>query len=698
MKHIFFTIPKAFDNPFFSKIQNNAIQSWKFLTERNNIILFGNDPGVKDFAQNNNLTHIPDIRLSNSGTPSLTHAFEIVQKDFPADLYTYINADIILTPNYQNIINNIVNNFNEFLSVGCRYNVNIDFDIDFNSPNWANDIITFAHQNGQINNTTWTDYFTFTPNFFENLPEFIAGRPIFDIYFLTYAIMNAKNSIDLTDVNTAIHQNHEYSHKKFRKNEVWYGKESYFNHQNAGKYYYLGNIKYCKYKYFKDGIKLIWEINGYKSYEHFLNFALFETATDLVLNAKYDKAIEMYEYLESKNFDEKNFFFSYALALLNIGETEKAINYFLKELEKYPENNNAAITLNQIKNFKLFNINLSAIIYGFENFQNIEKLIDNLINQGITSIYLISNNYDIVLSKNVILIESTPNNLALSLNKIIKNSELNDHILLINGDLFNVANDFFEKLKAVYQPYNFAHAFYFNSLLINSKNEIEGFYQNRDYFYEHNQMLYYHLVSNKILFDCVVFQKQIFKWILFDINNDKFIHKFWIQFFKLHLVTKLVPYYVTYVPAEEYIDLSLRLEHDNSYNTIENYYYIFETMKLKEIFPHLDLENKNSKNFGDIALFLFNLFFSKQLYKAAISIVTQISAYTQNLDILNICIKPLIENFDLKLLKNILLEFQYLFNKEMSDKLLSYINEHIELSQSIFDKSSKFDKIIKLNF
>lgn len=697
MKHIIFTIPKAFNDSFISKIQTNAILSWSFITDNSNIILCGNESGVAEFSYKNNLIHLPNIKTGNNNIPLLNDAFYQVQEKYPADVYTYVNADIIFLPNYKNIISDLTQTYNQFLAIGCRYNLDINFLIDFSS-NWDLEILNLARKNGIIKNTTWTDYFTFTNNFWDIIPEFYIGRTIFDIWLLSDALLKFKNVIDVTDVNPVIHQNHEYTQGKYKKNEMWYGKEAYINHQNAGKYYYLGNIKYAYYKFTNNKIINNWEKAGFNNKEQFLNYALLESASDLLINGKYDKCIEMLELLEEKNFVGKNFYYTFGLAYLNLGYTQKAIDYLKKEYELFP-NDDILLTLNQIKNFNIFKINLSVLIYGFQEYSNIDHLIKKLKKFGINSIYIISNNPSPAKENKVPYIETISfANLPSSFNKVIKNSVLNDYILFINGDLFDISDDFIQKLNQVYQPYNYVHVFYFNTLLKNQNNQVEGFFIQRDYFYEHNKMYYYHLVSNKILFDCFVIKRKVFDHILFDTNNQEFIHKFWLDFFKHKFITKLVPFYTTILNTNEYYDLELRLLLNVNDYTAQNIFYTLENTKLSELFSHLNLTKDNNKSYGDITLFLFNLLVARNLYKAAISVVTQVASYTNNVDILNICIPFLIENFDLKLLKNILSEFKFMFDNVMFDKLVEYIDKHIHLSVSLFQKSPEVDRIINLVF
>lgn len=698
MNHIIFSIPKPFVDKKTILAQKNAILSWLQIVPKENIIIFSNDLSTQNFCKSYELNCISDIKINAKGTPFLTDAFNKVEQYFNADIYTYINADIILLPQFDSIIKNLSSQLSEFLAIGCRWNVDIDFEIDFNVIDWANRLEDFTRTHGQITNTTWTDYFTFTKGFWNNsIPEFLIGRTIFDVWFLTYALLNYKNIVNVTENNLVVHQNHTYNLFKNDKNEAWFGEEAYFNHKNAGKYYYLGNIKYAYFKLENNQLKKNWELNGFKTKEEFLNFAIYESAIDLLVNAKYDKTNELLELLETKKYKTKNFYYTYALSHLNQGNTEEAIKFFKLEYKEYG-NEDIITTINKIKNYKLFNINFSAIIYGFKNFNNINTLIKTLKNLGINSIYLISNSPGPAIDNSIPYIEANIDDLSYCFNKIIKNSELNEHVLFINGDLFNITPDFTEKLNKVYQPFNYVQLFYFNALQKNDKNEIKGFFIQRDYFYEHQQMLYYHLISNKILFDCFVVKRNVFEYILFEVDNKEFIHKFWIQFFRLQFVAKLVPYYITEIVTPEYYNIHAKLNFNINKYTIENIFYLLENVKFAEIFPHLTLGKQDIKNYGDVSLFLFNRLKELKLYKAAISLVCQVAAYTQSVDILNICIPFLIENFDLKLLKNILTEFNFLFEKNMYEKLIDYINQHMNLTISLFEKSNEFDKIIKIKF
>ena len=56
-----FAIPKSFEDPHINIIQRNAIQSWLQLQPKCEIILFGNDKGVAETAEEFGVKYIPEI-------------------------------------------------------------------------------------------------------------------------------------------------------------------------------------------------------------------------------------------------------------------------------------------------------------------------------------------------------------------------------------------------------------------------------------------------------------------------------------------------------------------------------------------------------------------------------------------------------------------------------------------------------------
>jgi hypothetical protein len=63
-----FTVPKAFKE-HINNIQLNAILSWMSLRPRPEIILFGDDEGTPEVAEELGLRHVPEIACNEYGTP-----------------------------------------------------------------------------------------------------------------------------------------------------------------------------------------------------------------------------------------------------------------------------------------------------------------------------------------------------------------------------------------------------------------------------------------------------------------------------------------------------------------------------------------------------------------------------------------------------------------------------------------------------
>ncbi|MEM4297001.1 MAG: glycosyl transferase family 2, partial [Nitrososphaerota archaeon] len=59
-----FACPRSFTDEHIALIQTKAIQSWLLLEPRPQIILLGNEKGVKEISQEYDIEHIPDIEVS----------------------------------------------------------------------------------------------------------------------------------------------------------------------------------------------------------------------------------------------------------------------------------------------------------------------------------------------------------------------------------------------------------------------------------------------------------------------------------------------------------------------------------------------------------------------------------------------------------------------------------------------------------
>lgn len=221
-----FTIPKPFNDPHINAIQRNAIKSWTLLEPTPEIIVFGDDQGVKEVAEEFGLVHINDVKKNQYGTPTLDFVFEKAQQISKNDILCYVNADIIFTSDLISAINKI--NFKNFLLVGRRNDLDIE-DINFEEQNWESKLRDDVKNKGILHDPNGIDYFIFNKGSVINMPALAVGRRGWDNWFIYNMRKSGIPVVDITGSSLVIHQNHSYNHVPERKGDRWEGPESDIN-------------------------------------------------------------------------------------------------------------------------------------------------------------------------------------------------------------------------------------------------------------------------------------------------------------------------------------------------------------------------------------------------------------------------------------------------------------------------------------
>jgi len=240
-----FTIPKPFRG-HVGIIQRNAIQSWLKLSPKPEIILFGNDEGVAEVAEEFGILHIPEIKKNEFDTPLLNSAFSTVKKTAKNEVLVYVNSDIILMSDFIPAVKKI--NLDLFLMNGRRRDIDIEKPIDFNNVNWEKKISEEIKNRGVLHGYSGIDYFIFPKNLPCDLPDFAVGRPGWDNWFI-YRIKSMKIPvIDATAAITAVHQNH----KSIYKNKI---EENRKNLDLTGGFSKICTLREADLILTKDGLK-----------------------------------------------------------------------------------------------------------------------------------------------------------------------------------------------------------------------------------------------------------------------------------------------------------------------------------------------------------------------------------------------------------------------------------------------------------
>ena len=206
-----FSIPKPFKDPHIINIQTNAIKSWAKLGPEVEVFLAGDDFGVAEFCQENNIHHIKDVKCNEFGTPLLDSTFELVRQKSKNQILMYINADIILTSDILPIFPFLP--AKDFLVVGQRWDLDVPNLINFSDKNWEEKINDEIKKRGALHPPAGSDYFIFPKDSFKNIPSFAVGRIGWDNWMIEEALAQGLKVIDVSPLAKIIHQNHDHRHK-----------------------------------------------------------------------------------------------------------------------------------------------------------------------------------------------------------------------------------------------------------------------------------------------------------------------------------------------------------------------------------------------------------------------------------------------------------------------------------------------------
>jgi hypothetical protein len=217
-----FSIPRSFEGEARIR-QRNALNSWVRLEPRCEVILCGDDPGVKETAREFGVRHAGDLAVNEFGTPLMNSAFEKAAASAKFARLCFVNSDIILLDDFLPAVGRVT--FPRFLLGGKRWNVDLDAELDFADAGWRDQLRARAQAEGELIRARGSDYFVFPPDGqLENLPPFAIGRPYWDGWFFFHARRLGIPVLDGTAAIMAVHQNHDYGHVA-KGRERWYGPE-----------------------------------------------------------------------------------------------------------------------------------------------------------------------------------------------------------------------------------------------------------------------------------------------------------------------------------------------------------------------------------------------------------------------------------------------------------------------------------------
>lgn len=201
-------------------IQHNALNNWKHLPGVTAILL-GNDDGVAEAAVEYGFDHIPDILLSEYGTPLLDDIFYKAQTHAKTSLVCYINGDILLPYNFAVVASKVAGQLPSFLMTGPRWDVDVSERLNF-SKNFSV-LEKIRQERGVLYSPFGMDYFLFPNGMIDYMPPFRIGRPGWDNWIVAKTLRRKIPVVDATERITILHQNHDHKHVPGGTGDRWIG-------------------------------------------------------------------------------------------------------------------------------------------------------------------------------------------------------------------------------------------------------------------------------------------------------------------------------------------------------------------------------------------------------------------------------------------------------------------------------------------
>ena len=206
-----FTTPKPFTNPHISIIQRNAIQNWTKFGDDVKVVMIGDEVGMEEVAAEYGVTHIKEVESSEKGIPFISSLFKIGRETFDSPVLLYLNADIIIFPDMIEAARQLAAEKEKFMVVGQRYDLDVTELVDF-SEGWEARLREKMNREGSLHKPTGSDYFLFSKNVMDEIPDFTVGRAGWDNWVIWKGVMEPWSTIDGSFEIDIIHQNHDYHH------------------------------------------------------------------------------------------------------------------------------------------------------------------------------------------------------------------------------------------------------------------------------------------------------------------------------------------------------------------------------------------------------------------------------------------------------------------------------------------------------
>jgi hypothetical protein len=206
-----FTSPKPFTDPHIATIQRNAIQSWTHLGADVEVLLIGEEDGLAETAAEFGVTHLPAVKRNPWGTPLVSSIFNLARQNSASPVLGYLNADILVMPDFPDTVRTVAAQAQEFLIIGRRWDLDLRRELNFD-PGWDARLRADVDARGRLHGLAGSDYFVFPRQLYTDMPDFAIGRAGWDNWAIYKACQSGWDVIDATPSLKVVHQDHDYGH------------------------------------------------------------------------------------------------------------------------------------------------------------------------------------------------------------------------------------------------------------------------------------------------------------------------------------------------------------------------------------------------------------------------------------------------------------------------------------------------------
>jgi hypothetical protein len=206
-----FTSPKPFLDAHITLIQRNAIRSWMALGSDVEVLLLGNEQGMAAVSDELGVRHLPEVACNEQGTPLVSSLFHVAREMSDSPLMAYVNADILLLPDFVSSAQQVMDQAAQFLLVGQRWDLSVTEELDF-SEGWDINLRMLCRDDGRLHPPGGSDYFIYPRECFTQIPPLAIGRAGWDNWMIYEARQRHWVTADASHAIQIIHQDHDYRH------------------------------------------------------------------------------------------------------------------------------------------------------------------------------------------------------------------------------------------------------------------------------------------------------------------------------------------------------------------------------------------------------------------------------------------------------------------------------------------------------